>query len=108
MWNEPTLEELNKIHPLMSSRAFKNPLDLKIYEHFFLGGSDWYAAEYDPEYKLFFGHSILNSDYQNAEWCYINFDELRSYRSNHGVEVDRELDWKIRPAKDIEKIVRHL
>jgi len=70
MWNEPTEEELERIRPMMSSRAFNNPLDTIIYEHFFLGGSDWYASEYDPEYRLFFGYTILNADYQMGEWGY--------------------------------------
>ena len=33
-----------------------------IYEHFFVGSSDWY----DPSDRLFFGYAILNDDFQNS------------------------------------------
>ena len=48
MWNKPNSEELSKIPGLYSSEQI--PLKEKvIYMHFFLGGCDWYASEYEPE-----------------------------------------------------------
>ena len=51
----------------------KHPLAL----HYFLGGSDWYIAEWDKK-DLFFGYAILNGDLENSEWGYIDRKELLS------------------------------
>ena len=45
--------------------------------HFFIGGCDWYIAEYDGN-NLFYGYAILNGDQQNSEWGYISFSGLKS------------------------------
>ena len=76
-----------------------------IYLHFFIGGCDWYVAEYSPNDRLFFGYAILNNDLLNSEWGYVHYDELREINVR-GIEVDRDLYWKVRPAKEIEKIVQ--
>ncbi|GHT67821.1 hypothetical protein FACS1894110_14060 [Spirochaetia bacterium] len=52
----------------------KHPLAL----HYFVGGCDWYIAEYDREEDIFFGYAILNNDYQNSEWGYIGRTEIIS------------------------------
>jgi hypothetical protein len=75
-----------------------------IYEHFFLGGSDWYAAEYCPDQRLFFGFSLLNQDYENSEWGCFSLDELASVKLQ-GIEVDRDLYWEPKEAGTIDKIV---
>ncbi len=82
------------------------PWDQKvIYEHFFIGGSDWYAAEYDPSDRLLFGYAVLNQDYQNSEWGYFSLDELKDIRVR-GIEIDRDLHWDERPAGSIDDIVK--
>ena len=54
----------------------KIPLkDKIIHVHFFIGGYDWYIAEYDGD-DLFGGYAILNGDTENAEWGYVSFKEL--------------------------------
>jgi hypothetical protein len=73
-----------------------------IYLHFFIGDCDWYIAEFDGQ-DIFWGFAILNRDYQNAEWGYISFAELRSIKVN-GIEIDCELNWRIRKASEVEKI----
>ncbi len=75
-----------------------------IYEHFFLGGCDWYVAEYSATDRLFFGYAILNDDLDNAEWGYISFDELREVRTRQGFEVDRDLHWRTRKASEVDRI----
>ena len=61
MWNVPSKERLDKIPRLYETESI--PLkDKLIYLHFFLGGCDWYIAEYDGE-DLFWGYAILNGDY---------------------------------------------
>jgi len=74
-----------------------------IYEHLFIFSSDWYIAEYDGK-DIMFGYAILNGDYQNAEWGYISYIELRDLKVS-GFEVEREKDWKIKKASEIERIV---
>jgi hypothetical protein len=88
MWNTPTKEELVKIPRLYETENI--PLkDKIIHMHFFIGGSDWYIAEYD-ENDLFWGYAILNGDTENAEWgyIYISFKELIELNV-YGIGVDR-------------------
>ena len=59
-----------------------------IYEDFFIGGCDWYAAEYSPADRLFFCYAILHDDFQNAEWGYSSLDEMLQINV-HGIEIDR-------------------
>ena len=64
MWNTPTKERLAKIPGFYQTEHI--PLkDKLIHLHFFIGGCDWYVAEFDFE-DLFFGFAILNNDFQNA------------------------------------------
>jgi len=76
--------------------------DKLIYEHFFIGGCDWYIAEFDGRDTMF-GYAIL-SDYHNAEWGYIPYGELKSVNVG-GLEVDRDLYWNLQRADLIQKIV---
>jgi len=63
MWNPPSLDLLNQVPRLYATEhiAAKEKL---IYLHFFIGGCDWYVAEYDGD-NLFFGFVILNDDFGN-------------------------------------------
>lgn len=70
MWNTPSQEHLDSIPRLYDTEHMPTEEKL-IYLHFFLGGSDWYIAEYNGD-DLFFGFAILNSDYEMAEWGYIS------------------------------------
>lgn len=102
MWNEPTLEELAKLPRLYDTE--RTPVEDKlIHMHFFIGGCDWYIAEYDPLDRLFFGYAILNNDLQNAEWGYTSYDELRELNVR-GIEVDRDLYWQTRKAIAVDRI----
>ena len=104
MWNTPNKERLAKIPKLYQTENI--PLkDKLIYLHFFIGGCDWYVAEFDGE-DLFWGFAILNNDLQNAEWGYISLSELKGIKLNGWVEVDCETEdvWQIRKASEIDKI----
>jgi len=102
MWNEPTKEQLSRIPKLYETE--NTPLEEKlVHFHFFLGGSDWYVAEYDGD-DLFFGYAILNGDTEMAEWGYISFRELKELKVRPGFEVDCDLFWKVRPASQVDKI----
>ena len=104
MWNEPSKERLDKIPRLYETEDV--PLEDKlIYLHFFIGGCDWYIAEYDGE-DLFWGYAILNNDFQNAEWGYISFSALKENTIEEWLEVDCEPEkvWKVKKASEIKKI----
>lgn len=104
MWNEPTQERLSKIPKLYETENV--PLQKKlIYLHFFIGGSDWFVAEYDGD-DLFFGFAILNGDLQMAEWGYVSFSELKSTKVQGWLEIDCEFEehFPVQKARQIEKI----
>lgn len=104
MWNKPSSEELAKIPAFYSSEEV--PLKEKmIHMHFFIGGCDWYAAEYDHESQCLFGFAILNEDYEMAEWGYFSLQELCDLKVKL-IEVDRDLHWQPKKACEIEKICK--
>lgn len=106
MWNTPTKERLSRI-PKELYETENVPLKEKlIYLHFFIGGSDWFVCEFDGD-DLFFSYAILNNDFQNAEWGYVSFSELKEINI-HGIEIDCELEeyFPVRKACEIEKIRR--
>ena len=98
MWNIPSKERLAKTPKLYETENI--PLkDKLICLHFFIGGCDWYIAEYDGE-DLFWGFAILNKDLQNAEWGYISFSELKSIKLDGWLEIECELEefWQVKRA----------
>lgn len=101
MWNEPSKNVLSKIPKLYETEDIA-PKEKQIYLHFFIGGCDWYVAEYDGE-DTFFGFAILNNDLASAEWGYVSFSELKSISSGF-CEIDNEVNWKVRKALEIVKI----
>ncbi len=102
MWNEPTQKQLDKIPKLYETE--NTPLEDKlIYLHFFIGGCDWYAAEYDGE-DLLWGYTILNGDFEMAEWGYFSFEELKQIKISPGFEIDCKICWRVRKAVEIENI----
>lgn len=101
MWNKPTEKQLNALPKMYSTENVKAN-DKKILMHFFLGGSDWYIAEYDPDSRTFFGYAVLGDDWEMAEWGVISFDELESLNVR-GIEVDRDLHWTPKKFGDLLK-----
>ena len=105
MWNEPSMDLLKKKLqiPKIYETDFIRSEDKYIYLHFFIGtGCDWYVAEFDYE-DTFFGYANLNDDL-NAEWGYILFSELKSIKLKNGFEIEYDLNWEVKRAKEIEKI----
>ena len=93
MWNKPTVKQLAKIPKLYSTENIPTQKK-KIHMHFFMGGSDWFIAEYDPKSEIFFGYAILNGDLEMAEWGNISYKELRDLKVKGWLEVDRDKWWK--------------
>jgi len=101
MWNEPSERLLATIPRLYETEKIPIPEKL-IHLHFFIGGCDWYIAEFDG-IEILWGYAILGGDYINAEWGYISFSELKSINIR-GTEIDCDLNWRVCKASDIEKI----
>ena len=57
------------------------------------GAGTWYATEYDPKEKMFFGYVSIFGDW-NDEWGYFSLAELESYKSPFGLGIERDLYWK--------------
>ena len=101
MWNIPEQSRLNKIPRLYETENI--PLqDKLIYLHFFIGGSDWFVAEFNGD-DTFFGYVVLNGDYQCAEWGYFSFAELKEIRVGGWCEIDCELEefWMVRRFSEV-------
>ena len=106
MWNIPTQDRLALIPRLYETENIP-VTDKLICLHFFLGGCDWYACEFDGK-DTFWGFAIIDGDLLNAEWGYFTLSELKSIRIYGGMEVDCELAniWEERPACRVDKICR--
>jgi hypothetical protein len=95
MWNKPIEKRLAKIPQLYTTQ---NTLakDKIIHLHFFIGGCDWYVAEYDGK-DTFYGFVVLNGDKQNAGWGNFSFSELCTIKKGF-VEIDCEKAIYFKPS----------
>ena len=74
-----------------SQESIKDPV---IVAKFFnpAGSGTWYATEYDPVDKMFFGYVSIFGDW-NDEWGYFSLKELESYVGPWGLGIERDLYW---------------
>lgn len=74
-----------------SQESVKNPV---IVAKFFnpQGAGTWYATEYDPNDKIFFGYVSIFGDWCD-EWGYFSLAELESYVGPWGLGIERDLYW---------------
>lgn len=55
------------------------------------GIGDWFATEYDPVEKIFFGYvSLFNTPHEN-EWGYFSLAELEEVKGAFGLGIERDL-----------------
>jgi len=64
------------------------------------GAGTWYATEYDPKQRIFFGYVSIFGDYCD-EWGSFSLDELEAYRGRFGLGIERDLYWTERPASEV-------
>lgn len=64
------------------------------------GAGTWYATEYDPEERIFFGFASIFGDH-NDECGYFSLDELESYRGKFGLGIERDLHFESKPFSQI-------
>ena len=78
---------------------------LIIAKFFFPGGCQtWWATEYNPRTRLFFGFVLLFDDAQGGEWGYFSLDELQNLRVR-GLGIERDLYFGEKRCTEIKKIM---
>ena len=101
-----TKELENRFSKVGSQENDKNPI---VIAKFFnpSGIGTWYATEYNPKDKIFFGYVSLFGDH-NDEWGYFSLAELEEIELPFGLGIERDMyckeqrieDWNIASLKD--------
>lgn len=79
-----------------SQKDVKDPI--VIAKFFYPAGSGtWYATEYDPKRKLFFGYVSIFGDHCD-EWGDFSLNELESFKGSFGLGIERDLYWTETPV----------
>lgn len=82
-------EELEALFPPLYSTEGKDPKEVKVKAKYFapFNGWTWYATEYDPKQRIFFGYvrGLEN------ELGYFSLDELQSVKGPLGLGIERDL-----------------
>ena len=64
------------------------------------GAGTWYATEYDPKTRIFFGYVSIFGDW-NDEWGYFSLDELQAYKGKFGLRIERDLYFQEQLASQV-------
>ena len=54
------------------------------------GGGTWFASEYNPKDKIFFGYVSIFGDHCD-EWGYFSLKELEDFKGRFGLGIERDL-----------------
>ena len=66
------------------------------------GIGNWFATEYDPTDKIFFGYVSLFGDW-NDEWGSFSLDELESFKGKTGLRIERDMHFTEKPSSEVIK-----
>ena len=66
------------------------------------GKGYWFATEYVPEDRIFFGYVSLFGDYCD-EWGSFSLEELENYQGRFGLGIERDLSFKETKSSEIIK-----
>jgi len=85
-----------------SQEEVKNPL---VVAKFFdpTGQATWFATEYDPKTKVFFGYVSLFNQAGMNEWGYFSLEELESIRGKFGLGIERDMYCSTQTIKEWKK-----
>lgn len=61
-----------------------------------VGVGTWFATEYDPEERMFFGYAKIFE----GEWGYFSLDELEAYQGRYGLGIRHDPFWEEKPASE--------
>ena len=64
------------------------------------GAGTWYATEYDPKTRIFFGYVSIFGDW-NDEWGSFALDELQSYKGPLRIGIERDLYFGEKRASEV-------
>jgi len=64
------------------------------------GSGTWYATEYDPVNKTFFGYVSIFGE-GSDEWGYFSLEELTSYVGPWGLGIERDQFWQETNASSV-------
>jgi hypothetical protein len=64
------------------------------------GAGTWYATEYDPKTRIFFGFAYI----VEGEWGSFSLDELLSVKGSFGLGIERDLYFGEKRASEVEQI----
>ena len=92
-----TKEVAAKLPPLYSQE--QKGADAVVVVKFFTPWTSWtwYATEYDPEERRFFG---LVEGFEK-ELGYFSLDELEGVEGPYGLRIERDLYWEPEPLREI-------
>lgn len=76
----------NVADPLVIARFF-NPS----------GAGSWYATEYIPEERVFFGYAEV----LEGEWGYFSLDELEAFQGAFNLGIERDLGWEEKTVSQV-------
>ena len=95
-------EELIKEFQKQGDTSNKDPKEVKIIAKYFnpTGAGTWFATEYDPIDRVFFGYANLG-DPEMAELGTFSLDELQSYKGKFGLGIERDLHFHDKTLKDV-------
>jgi hypothetical protein len=85
--------EIQAALPAPYSQESKAASEVTVPVKFFnpCGAATWYATEYDPEARVFFGYALLFPG--EGELGYFSLDELEAVRLPFGLKIERDLHW---------------
>jgi hypothetical protein len=69
----------------------KTPEEVQVIAKFFnpVGAGTWFAVEFDPDERIFFGYVNLGDD-DCAELGYFSLDELEAIKLPGGLTIERD------------------
>ncbi|MEQ9262040.1 MAG: DUF2958 domain-containing protein [Owenweeksia sp.] len=82
-------DQSDKTNPIVIAKFF-NPC----------GAGTWYATEYDPETRIFFGYV---TGLQFDEWGTFSLDELQELKLPLGLRIERDLWFDEKPFSELIK-----
>ncbi|MCX5751370.1 MAG: DUF2958 domain-containing protein [Candidatus Saganbacteria bacterium] len=92
------LEEFKK----QGDTSNKTADEVRVIAKFFnpTGVGTWFATEYDPVDRVFFGFANLG-DSEMAELGTFSLDELQEYRGRFGLGIERDLHFHNHTLKEV-------
>ncbi len=71
-----------------------------------LGPQKWFATEYDPEQRTFFGYvTLFGLGSPKDEWGYFSLDELQQFKGQFGMLIERDIGFG---EKKISEVIKKL